>query len=71
MHGGGRPVLSGSIGLGTALAFAYAESFGGTIEYLRVDDHTIFEVRLPVVIPDAVKDAEPALVQRPIRSIAA
>jgi nitrogen-specific signal transduction histidine kinase len=71
LHGGGRALLSGSVGLGTAVAFAYAESFAGTIEYLRVDDHTIFEVRLPAVIPDAVKDVEPALVQRPIRPIAA
>jgi signal transduction histidine kinase len=58
LHGGGRALLSGSIGLGTAVAFAYAESFGGTIEYLRANDRTIFEVRLPAVI----SESEPALV---------
>lgn len=56
--GGGRALLSGSIGLGTAVAAAYAESFGGTIEYLRDSERTVFEVRLPAVISDAV----PALV---------
>lgn len=58
LHGGGRALLSGSVGLGTAVAAAYAESFGGSIEYLRTDDRTIFEVRLPAV----VSHAEPALV---------
>jgi two-component system OmpR family sensor kinase len=58
LHGDGRALLSGSVGLGTAVAAAYAESFGGTIEYLRHNDRTIFEVRLPAVISDTV----PALV---------
>ena len=58
LHGGGRALLSGSVGLGTAVAAAYAESFGGTIEYHRASERTIFEVRLPAVI----SDAEPALV---------
>ena len=58
LHGGGRALLSGSVGLGTAVAAAYAESFGGTIEYIRANDRTIFEVRLPAV----VSHAEPALV---------
>jgi len=58
LHGGGRALLSGSVGLGTAVAATYAESFGGSIEYLRTDDRTVFEVRLPAV----VSHAEPALV---------
>ena len=58
LHGGGRALLSGSVGLGTAVAAAYAESFGGTIEYIRANDRTIFEVHLPAV----VSHAEPALV---------
>jgi len=58
LHGGGRALLSGSVGLGTAVAAAYAESFGGTIEYIRANDRTVFEVRLPAV----VSHAEPALV---------
>lgn len=57
LHGDGRALLSGSVGLGTAVAAAYAESFGGTIEYKRANDRTVFEVRLPAVITEA----EPAL----------
>jgi signal transduction histidine kinase len=58
LHGDGRALLSGSVGLGTAVAAAYADSFGGTIEYLRHNERTIFEARLPAVISDTV----PALV---------
>jgi signal transduction histidine kinase len=54
LHGDGRALLSGSVGLGTAVAAAYAESFEGTIEYLRHNERTIFEVRLPAVISDTV-----------------
>ena len=54
LHGSGRALLSGSVGLGTAVASTYAESFGGTIEYLRHNDRTIFEVRLPAVVSDTV-----------------
>ena len=57
LHGDGRALLSGSVGLGTAVAAAYAESFGGTIEYHRTNDRTVFEVRLPAVI----SESEPAL----------
>jgi len=57
LHGDGRALLSGSVGLGTAVAAAYAESFGGSIEYHRANDRTVFEVRLPAVIPES----EPAL----------
>lgn len=71
VHGGGRTLLSGSFGPGTALAFACVGSFGETIEHLRVDDLTIFEDRLPAVILDVVEDAERALVRCPICSIAA
>jgi two-component system OmpR family sensor kinase len=58
LHGDGRALLSGSVGLGTAVAAAYAESFDGTIEYLRDNGQTVFEVRLPAVISDTA----PALV---------
>ena len=58
LHGGGRALLSGSVGLGTAVAAAYAESFGGSIAYLRANDRTLFEVRLLAV----VSHPEPALV---------
>jgi signal transduction histidine kinase len=52
LHGDGRALLSGSVGLGTAVAAAYAESFGGTIEYLRENERTVFEVRLPAAVAD-------------------
>jgi len=45
LHGDGRALLNGGVGLGTAVPAANAESFGGTIEYLRANDRTVFEVR--------------------------
>ena len=52
LHGDRRALLNGSIGLGTAVAYAFAKSFGGTIEYRRVDDLTVFEILLPAVFTD-------------------
>lgn len=49
LHGRGGALVRGSVGLGTAVANSYAEALGGTIEYLREDDRTVFEVRLPAI----------------------
>ena len=58
LHGGDRALLNGSVGLGTAVAATYAESFGGMIEYFRDDERTVFEVLLPA----AVSESPPILV---------
>lgn len=58
LHGDGRALLSGTVGLEAAVAAAHPESFGGTIEYQRANGRTVFEVRLPAVI----SETEPALV---------
>ena len=62
LHGGDRALLNGSIGLGTAVAFTYAESLGGTIEYRRVHDLTVFEVHIPAAIGASIGGLEGALV---------
>ncbi len=63
VHGEGQALVSGTIGLGTSVAAAYVDAFGGTIEYYREDDHTVFDVRLLPVLSDAsLEEAEAALV---------
>lgn len=62
LHGRGGALVRGSVGLGTAVANAYAEALGGTIEYLREDDRTVFEVRLPTIAEEPVEAPASVLV---------
>ncbi|MEA3502558.1 MAG: hypothetical protein U9R47_07270 [Actinomycetota bacterium] len=48
--------------MGTAVASTDAEAFGGTIEYRRVDDRTVFEVRLPALSDERTDEPSRALV---------
>ena len=48
MHRDGTAVVEGSVGLGLAIARSFAEGMGGSLQYLRVDGLTIFEVTLPM-----------------------
>jgi two-component system OmpR family sensor kinase len=62
VHSDGSAVIEGSVGLGLAIAKAFAEGMGGTLTYLRADELTIFEVTLPIADKDAQYLAEPELV---------
>jgi len=62
LHGRGGALVKGSVGLGTAVANAYAEALGGTISYLREDDRTVFEVRLPAVAEEPAEAPAAVLV---------
>ncbi|MGH8914861.1 MAG: sensor histidine kinase [Acidimicrobiia bacterium] len=52
VHSDGTAVLEGSVGLGLAIARSFAQDMGGELNYLRVDDLTIFQVILPLVTGD-------------------
>ena len=62
LHGRGGALVRGSVGLGTSVANAYAEALGGTIEYLREDDRTVFEVRLPAIAEEPAEAPASVLV---------
>ncbi len=47
VHGGDTPLLVGSVGMGLAVAQALAVEMGGTLEYRRTPDTTVFEITLP------------------------
>ena len=61
VHSDGSAVIEGSVGLGLAIAKAFAEGMGGSLTYLRADELTIFEVTLPIADNDAQYLAEPEL----------
>jgi two-component system OmpR family sensor kinase len=61
VHSDGSAVIEGSVGLGLAIAKAFAEGMGGALNYLRADDLTIFEVTLPLAGNDGVSLPEPEL----------
>lgn len=44
----GRTGVSDSVGLGLAIVHALTQGMGGSVTYQRVDDHTVFTVRLPL-----------------------
>ncbi|MEX1126047.1 MAG: ATP-binding protein, partial [Acidimicrobiia bacterium] len=48
VHEHGVALLQGSVGLGLAIARSFAEGMEGSLEYKRIDEMTIFEVRLPL-----------------------
>lgn len=48
VHRDGSAVVTGSVGLGLAVARSFAEGMGGSLRYERIDDLTIFELTLPL-----------------------
>jgi signal transduction histidine kinase len=61
LHRDGSAVVEGSVGLGLAIARSFAEGMGGSLQYLRVDGLTIFEVTLPLPEVEGHAVPEPEL----------
>ena len=48
VHDGRRAVLTGSVGLGLAIARNLTEAMNGTLNYERIEEHTVFSLTLPI-----------------------
>lgn len=48
VHDGRRALLTGSVGLGLAIARTLTQAMGGTLNYERIEGHTVFSLTLPV-----------------------
>jgi len=48
VHDGRRALLTGSVGLGLAIARTLTEAMNGTLKYERIDGHTVFSLTLPL-----------------------
>jgi signal transduction histidine kinase len=61
VHEHGSALLQGSVGLGLAIARSFAEGMGGSLEYKRINDLTVFEVSLPLAAGETAGRMEEVL----------
>lgn len=58
VHDGRRAILTGSVGLGLAIARTLAETMKGRLKYERIDGYTVFSLRLPIAAPPEPRPGE-------------
>ena len=49
VHTGGRTAVRDSVGLGLSIVHALGRGMGGTVEYIRMGDKTVFRTRFPLL----------------------
>lgn len=70
-HDDDAPLLTGSVGLGLAVAARVTTLMGGELRYQRFGDKTYFVVSLPVVAESIEQDDEPRSVASMIKALSA
>ncbi|CAN5311068.1 hypothetical protein BH18ACT5_BH18ACT5_12540 [soil metagenome] len=58
VHDGRRAILTGSVGLGLAIARTLAETMKGRLKYERIDGCTVFSLSLPIAAPPEPRPGE-------------
>ena len=71
VHDGSAPLLTGSIGLGLAVASRLTDLIGGRLQYQRFAGKTYFTVTLPMSEVDVSDDDEPASIASIIKALSA
>jgi two-component system sensor histidine kinase KdpD len=59
IHGGTAPLLTGSVGLGLAVASRIAALLGGAVRYQRFGSKSYFVISLPMEETEVIVDAGP------------
>lgn len=68
VHDGRRALLTGSVGLGLAIARTLIEAMSGTLQYERIEGHTVFSLTLPVAV-SPTSNLSIGRISRPSRSL--
>lgn len=68
VHDGRRAILTGSVGLGLAIARTLTEAMSGTLQYERIEGHTVFSLTLPVAV-SPTSNLSIGRISRPSRSL--
>ncbi len=69
VHDGDKPLLTGSVGLGLAVAARLTSLMGGSIQYQRFGGKTYFVVTLPIAETSAVTEDDDVSVASMIRAM--
>lgn len=69
VHAGNQPLLTGSVGLGLAVASTLVSMMDGKLQYQRFSGRTYFTITIPVGEPDDSTDDSPSSVAQVIKAL--